>query len=190
MAKKYLKKTDEEIYRKNNFDEKRILIIQKKLIKKKPSEKELFNKKIIEYKKFLKEDKDWDWYYIIRLLGYKLKRTRECIRNNNFIDSRKIEKEMLEVEKLLVDINNDNYFHLISREFYKKYGNSKMIIEDKNYTNGFSPITIKYQKETARNRNKIGEELVFLSIMSEHMKQADIEKAFSLMAKNIQNWWD
>lgn len=49
----------------------------------KVSKKTLLDKKITEYKHILKEDEDWDWHHILKLLSYKLERTRKCILKNN-----------------------------------------------------------------------------------------------------------
>lgn len=55
--------------------------------KKAPIRKKEFEKKLSDYKKFLKNDHDWDWAYILRLLKYKLERTRKCIVSNHIIRS-------------------------------------------------------------------------------------------------------
>ena len=158
---------------------------------KKAFKKMLFDKKIKEYKNILKEDEDWDWHYILRLLSYKLERTRRCILKNNIIkDAKKIGQEIREVEILLNNIMADKYFDQISKDFYKKYGRHKFIIKKKDSKTGLSQISTIFSKETPKTREIIHEQYFFLNQIAFQMKEDDLDKAFKLMAKNIQNWWD
>ena len=44
-------------------------------------------KKAREYARFLRDDFDWDYAFILRLLRYKLERTRRCIVSNEIVVS-------------------------------------------------------------------------------------------------------
>ncbi|MBI3018684.1 MAG: hypothetical protein HYY61_02180 [Deltaproteobacteria bacterium] len=69
-----------------------------------------FKKKISDYKKFLKNDHDWDGAYILRLLKYKLERTRKCIVSNHIIQSApKKGRQIKVVEDLLDRVLKDKY---------------------------------------------------------------------------------
>ncbi len=70
-----------------------------------------FEKKIRAYRKFLKDDQDWDYAHIIRLLSYKLKRTRQCIVSNDFVKSApKIGRQIQAVETLLNRVADEQYY--------------------------------------------------------------------------------
>jgi hypothetical protein len=166
-------------------------ITKKKKAKKKLSKKVILDKKIKEYKRFLKEDEDWDWAYIIRILKYKLERTRKCIISNNIIsNSKQIAREIKEVEILLDRVEKDNYLRDLSKEFHKKYGNLKMISKKSEVGKNLSEVTFEYTKETPQNRKQIRSEHHKLFIKAKKMQQDDLKKAFALMHKNIWNWWD
>lgn len=80
-----------------------------------------FEKKMREYRRFLKDDHDWDWEYIIRLLRYKLSRTRICIQNNNIVMcTPKIVRQITQVEALLKRVEDDSYYDELSEELRKK----------------------------------------------------------------------
>jgi len=62
------------------------------------AKKVAYEKKVREYARALKDDEDWDWAFIIKLLQYKLKRTRLCIESNNIVaSSKQIAKQIKQV---------------------------------------------------------------------------------------------
>ncbi|MGK5089925.1 hypothetical protein WDW86_20430 [Bdellovibrionota bacterium FG-2] len=157
---------------------------------KKPTKTLAFERKLRDYRDFLKHDADWDWQYIIRLLRFKLERTRKCILDNNIIgDAPKVGKEIREVVNLLKRIEDDRYFEELHRPFFKKYGKPKMI-SGKPDARSLIPMIIKYPKETPRNRKQRIRESLQLSKEEDHLRRQDLKKAFRLMEKNIWNWWD
>ena len=64
-----------------------------------------------------------------------------------------------------------------------------MCIRDSSKT-GLSQISTMFSKETPKTRQMIHEQYFFLNQIAFQMKQDDLNNAFELMAKNIQNWWD
>lgn len=156
-----------------------------------PNKRQLKINKLADYKKFLQDDEDWDWAYIIRLLKYKLQRTRNCISRNNIIENAPIvAKQIREVEVLLERVEKNNYFWQISNGFRKKYGRLKMISEKPLPGKNYSAITFKFAKETPRNSKSAHAQHHQLWIKAEKMQRDDLKKAFELMHKNIWNWWD
>jgi len=165
---------------------KQILKFPKKTNKSK--RKKEFEKKLKEYAKILKDDFDWDYGYIIKLLLYKLKRTREClVRNNVGPDTPKIEEQIKEVEFLLSRFMEDDYDQCLD-DFHEKYGELQMIPGEK--VKGGVIVATVFEKETPENRDEIHSLYRELRDKAEQMKQDDLTKAFNLLGKNIQNWWD
>jgi hypothetical protein len=78
-------------------------------------------KRIIEWIPILWKDRDWDYIFILRLLHYKLERTRDCIVSNNFIsDANKVAQEINDsLTKLDKILNNE-----ADDEWYKHYTES------------------------------------------------------------------
>lgn len=166
---------------------KQILKFPKKANKSK--RKKEFEKKIKEYAKILKDDFDWDYSYIIKLLLYKLKRTREClVRNNVGPDTQKIEKQIKEVEFLLNKFMEDKYDDFYLKDFYKMYGDLELIEGEK--VNGGVLVTTKFERETPEISDAIHKMYRKIRNKSDKAKQKDLTKAFYLLGKNIQNWWD
>lgn len=151
-----------------------------------------FQKKLSEYRKFLKDDYDWDYAYILKLLAYKLKRTRECILSNNIVVSApKIAKQIQEVETLLNRVTEDSYEDEILKEFHKKYGRLRTIKLPTNKEKPhLVPVQLKFRKETKENSAQIHREFRKLLQKAHRMKERDLNKAFDLMKKNIWGWWD
>lgn len=159
--------------------------------KSKKSKKAIFEKKMREYRAFLKNDYDWDYGHILRLLKYKLERTRKCILSNDiFTSAPKIGKQIKQVEKLLERVYNDRYYDEISKEFHRKYGRLKMITGKSELGTKYSSLTFKYTKETSRNSKKIRKEFRRLIKKENQMRLNDLRRAFNLMHKNIWGWWD
>lgn len=153
--------------------------------------KRAFEKKMAEYRRFLKDDFDWDYAYILQLLRYKLTRTRQCIVANNIVASaKKTGEEIQKVEDLLGRVLDDHYYEEISKDFHKKYGQSRIIKLPHEKGVHAVPVTIRYQKETAENSQQIHREVKRLYQKAERMKINDLKKAFDLMCRNIWGWWD
>jgi len=157
---------------------------------KQKTERQLFAKKMREYREFLKRDFDWDWEFIIRLLQYKLKRTRLTIVSNNIIaDAKKVGREIREVEVLLGRVLADRYYELVSKEFRRKWGPLK---QKTNKVPGkpYSEWKLWYKNETPKNKKQCRSEHLKLLKAAEKLRRNDLQKAFNLMCERIWGWWD
>lgn len=149
-----------------------------------------FERKLRDYGHFLKHDADYDGHFIVRLLRFKLERTRKCILDNNIIeDAAKVGREIQAVVTLLKRVEEDRYFEELHKPFFKKYGNPRMIT-GKPDGRGTVPVTVRYYKETPRNRKQRIRESLRLAKKEEQMRREDLKKALRLIEKNIWNWWD
>lgn len=159
-------------------------------MKKKLSAKAKLNQKYKEYKEFLKDDRDWDFTHILRLLRYKLGRTRKEIVGNKIVaDSKEIGQQIKEVEILLKRVIENNYEKEIFKDFHKKYGQLKWkFIKEKGES--YTRVTTYYTKETPENLKQLKKERMALNKKCLDQKHADLKKAFDLMHKNIWGWWD
>lgn len=157
----------------------------------KKSEQHIFRKKIKEYEKILKEDRDWDWAYILMLLKYKLERTRKCIVSNNIIqNNKKVGREIKQVEVLLDRVLKDGYFEVISKDFNKKYGRIRMKFIKSDLRPNTSQMKTYFKNETPKNSKIIHREFLRLHGRADKMRYNELKKAFDLMSKNIWGWWD
>ena len=155
------------------------------------AKKAAYQKKVREYAKVLKEDYDWDWAFIIKLLQYKLKRTRLCIESNNIVaSSKKIAKQIKQVEDLFESVLDDKYYEQIGKGFIKRHGRGRFVFTKEDRDSRLRGMTVKYRGETHRNRDKIRRESIRLHRKADRALERDLGRAFSLMAKNIRGWWD
>ncbi len=155
-------------------------------------------RRLREWVDFLRDDADWDFDYILSVLAYKLKRTRERIAGKRIIkDWRKVAGEIGKVEALLKRVLDDEYHEEVFRDYYRKYGHPKMKWTD------LDPEECK--KSGARPGQLVGMEVLYkgkpstpemdkeflgLSDKEFEAKKADLRKAFDLMAENIWGWWE
>lgn len=155
------------------------------------TKKQALEKKIREYRKILKDDEDWDWAYILRMLRYKLERTRKCIVKNGIIaDAPKVASQIRAVEILLDRVDKNRYYDQISKDFRKKYGRLRMISGKARVDSRGVPVTFKFERETPGNSKQIHREHLRLWRKAELMQHSDLKKAFDLMLKDIWGWWD
>jgi hypothetical protein len=155
------------------------------------AKKAAYKRKVREYAKILREDEDWDWAFIVRLLQYKLKRTRLCIESNMIVaSSKKIAKQIRQVEDLFEAVLEDRYYNEIGKEFRKKHGGGKFIYGKPDPSTKSVSVSVQFRGETKKNRDKIHGEFHRLRRKADERLERDLKRAFSLMAKNIRGWWD
>jgi hypothetical protein len=155
------------------------------------SKKVAFEKKLREYRAFLRDDFDWDWAYILRLLQYKLERIRKCIVANDIIvGASRVAREIREVERLLERVTADRYYDKIAKPFHRKYGRLKMVFGERDPRTNTRAVTFTYARETPRTRQRIHSEAHRLHQQAEKMQQDDLKRAFVLMHERIWGWWD
>lgn len=148
-----------------------------------------YKKKVRDYTKFLEDDFDWDWHFIVRLLRYKLERTRDCIKSNNIIaDADIVCKQMQEVIDLLLRLENDVYFEEAYSPIWKKYGHSRLV-RGEEYKNSVA-VKVLYEKETPRNSKYIRKAVLKAAVQESDSRLADLKKALNLIYKNLFFWWD
>lgn len=155
-------------------------------------------KRLREWVKFLKEDRDFDWAYILRVLKYKLERTRKFIVEKGNTEKKQAKatgRGIKEVETLIERVLEHDYQEDAFRDFYRHYGRPKMITipatkeeQAKNphlggrleflYRNG-KPATDAMRKESRR-----------LYKVASKAQVDDLKKAFALIVDRIFGWWD
>lgn len=147
-----------------------------------------------EWKTFLKNDEDFDWAYIVRVLNYKLKRTRAFFEKQGICsDSEKISKQIKKVEELLTKVENDRYYDNGIKKLEEKYGKRGLRSKSKKI-----PGTTHYQMTFSSNwdnlptkkRASVNKSLKALNQRADRQRQADLDKALSIISKNLFSWWD
>ena len=132
------------------------------------------SRRLAEWKKFLKDDADWDWGYILRVLAYKIARTRKCMANGledkNTLNPKL--KVMRDIEALLEKVALDDYEN--DKEIRKYFSSDKVLSK-------FSWINNKKIRKNDMRRalNRAAAE-----------RDIDLRQAFDLIATHIYEWWD
>lgn len=153
---------------------------------KKNSEK----KRLKEWNDVLKNDLDGDYSYILSILAYKLKRTRDCLKKNGLVaDIDEISQQILSVEKLLERVIDESNYDTPFLELDKKYGKLQKTNIQKN-KDGSVAYYIKREFETPQNQKEIRKAFRAACKQSQQMRINDLKKAFSIITKYIWNWWD
>jgi hypothetical protein len=147
--------------------------------------------RIRKYVRFIKTNHDWDYEYIIQLLRFKLKMVRETIQQHDIIvqeELDQISEQIIEVEKLLDRIIEDNYFYELKAYFEKKYGKVEHNFISKKETDLSTFKTTYHVSDDKLEEAK--QEYLKLHNLSFEMRKNDLKKAFELISENIWNWWD
>lgn len=122
-------------------------------------------KRIIDWIPILWKDRDWDYAFILRLLHYKLERTRDCIVSNGIIaESDKVANEINDSLSKLDKILNSE----ADDEWYKHYTESH---PDGHPTNPC--LVCKYLLNVAEFK----EDMIWYDFWTD-------------LRLNIRGWWD
>ena len=151
--------------------------------------------KVISYSKLLWNDFDWDFTFILILLQYKIKRTRNNIGKYGIHEGKEKDcMQMKEIEDLLTRMIDDEWYgETAFKEFNSKWGELRMytpIGEDRKSSSMMLPLILKHDNENTENSKEHDRELLKCSKREETLRQQDYKKCFNLLAKNIRNWWD
>jgi len=135
------------------------------------------------------KDRDWDFYYIYMILRAKLIKTRQYM----VLHSVTVTDERIKPITKCIDIINklleDDVIKEKFEEFFTKYGDIKLSFEKTD--SGLYRVNIGYDKLTSDKEIKeADEEFKTLIKAEEEEKVRLINKLFSIMADNIQRWWD
>jgi hypothetical protein len=154
--------------------------------------------KLIEYSQLLWSDEDWDWAYIVIMLRYKIKRTRDCIDRNQIIadeERHDILRQMDLVIKLLDRVERDKYCDFLERaivtehgeNFHQYFRRDGGCLYEIMYGKGPDDYDSKY---TEKERELLLHRYLAANRAAGRMKSRDLERAFRVTGKYIQYWWD
>lgn len=137
-------------------------------------------RKIIDYLPLLWQDEDWDFAYILRMLQYKLQRTRNAIESNDIVESAPEISEQIRIaedaiERLLVD----DYAPELCAAIEQKYGE---------YVRPYSAL--QRRLVTPENELEYQRELVQYSEEAQRLRQQDLDLLFRQLRDHIEGWWD
>jgi len=123
------------------------------------------------------KDRQWDDYYFHQMLIWKLQRMEDFFNSENARteDATNCAKEINEVKTLFLRIIADNYFEEIGKDYIDKY-----------WKNGAADWLNDLNKEDSEKRA----EFSAINAQAYKSREDDLDKAYSKLRNNIQNWWD
>ena len=154
--------------------------------------KNLEKKRLKKYEDFMKDNHDWDFYYIIDLLRFKIKMTRKHILQNDIIEEETLAQiilKMTETEVLLERVISDEHQINLDNEFKEKFGGNIHSIMKVKKDNTVK-IKFDYSEIPEDKLEEAKEEYTVLREKELELKKNDLKEAFDIMAENIWDWWD
>ena len=129
--------------------------------------------KVIQYAWFLRNDVDYDYSGLLRLMQYKISRMHKCIKKNNIIINADIIcSEMARAEELIKAILEDDYYSEESEDFHKRCG----------------PVWSNNQTEQEKKSRQ--KEFAVLSKKIIAAQKKDRKELFKILHDKIWGWWD
>lgn len=151
-----------------------------------------FPKKIREWKKVLKDDWDSEPEDILIVLKYKLERTRkQLVQNDLTATTKKMERQILAVEKLLDAVIKNDYLEKFSKTHREKYGRVKMKTKPVEGADYLVEAVFYYPKaKTKRQQDAAHRQMNKIHKRADKAREDDLKKAFDLLRRDIWGWWD
>ena len=136
------------------------------------------------------DDRQWDYVFLIRILGHKLMAMEEFFENDSIIaDSDKVAVEIRRCRMAAERIAKDEYLSVVLAPHEKKWGEAEIIWKsiDDEYDE-LVDVAVLGLDDVASAMEK--RERLALYRLADHLREQDYEQLFALMGKHIQGWWD
>ena len=150
--------------------------------------------KSIQYAIFLRKDFDWDYSYILRLLRFKLKRTRKQILENNLIlRADEIAAQIEHAEKLIDKWEEDEFCVELREAHEEKWGKLVDRSEPIESDNGIKLYTWNWSRENATTpelEEQEKKESMEIYEKQDQAKEKNLDELFAHMRRYMQSWWD
>ena len=152
-------------------------------------------KNLLYYFPIIIKDRDWSHEYILDLLEHKLKKMQKSISEQGIGCHQTIGKiydEMEVVLHCLEQLREDDFYKDEDDAFQKKWGPAKMVfLPIPGDPHGCSTMRILRPFVTnAKEEEQASKEQMDIYKLGDKRKRETIEKLFSELSKNIENWWD
>jgi hypothetical protein len=138
--------------------------------------------KSAKYAWFLRNDKNWDWTYILKLLQYKLMLTRKCLAASKIRSfNPKQDKDIRTCELLLQRLIDDDYFLPMFEKRSDEYGLK---------TNDIESWIDRMNKLKGEDAAKFSKQVEEDARIEEMLKKQDIDLFCKIFSRKYRKWWD
>ena len=133
------------------------------------------------------KDRDWDSWYIYKILGFKLRRMEKLFRKyGHAMESEAIADQIKEVSDALGRLIEDDYCSEMHNAICERWGELEFVDSDKK---GYS--TIKAAKvNTEEDEIEYTADIRACMKAEEEAINNDLSLVFDTMRDNIRSWWD
>lgn len=146
--------------------------------------------RVFHYLPILWQDKDFDWVFIITMLQFKLKRTREyLVKENIIVDIEEISKQIEIAENLIDKILKDDFCKEEQDAHDLKWGETNDYFTPNK--NGIGSILnfSKTNANTPEEKEQERSEQFAIYGLGEKRKADAWDKLYAHLRANLENWW-
>ena len=137
--------------------------------------------KVSQYARLLWDDEDWDYHFVLKLLQYKLSRTRKCIVKNRLItDANRVGREIWIAEKLIQRILDNEYTDYYEELITRTFG--ELVLKDGHLTCAKITDTLMEAEYHEALRHMVAHE--------EYLLKQDYAYLLKHIQRHIRGWWD
>lgn len=138
------------------------------------------------------EDRDWDHWYLYKIIHKKLERMEILHRTyGHHVDNDKTADQIKLCKLLLKRLIADDYLMNATKYHDQKWGDLEIFTEEIEGRSNCVSVHTKTTKDLTEKEKKIEDELRHgLYRHADKMKEQDLDMLFRIMRKHIQGWWD
>lgn len=147
-------------------------------------------KRLLQYIPMIWKTDDFDYSYSIQLFQYQLRRTADCIEENDYIENSKVVALKIRTACDLLDAGyHGKYIEEAEAEFERQYGESEVIFSET--PEGNFDMQIRWPIAEDEDHNKEIQEYWSAAMGAAYVKSDRAKKlAWNYIHKNIDQWWD
>jgi len=150
-------------------------------------------KNLIKWFPIIWKDRNWDDYYIYKVLQFKLKNQAECIGSRDWHTRAKRDAEKMMTCVRLIDKMIDEYYGMEYMDYYDydfNFGNPsfEMDVTKDELDTYFTMYPLTYKKVIAEYEGKDRSSTAMLMGMDRQEKARKL--LFKILEQNIECWWD
>lgn len=143
-------------------------------------------KRLIYWFPVIWQDRDWDHYYLTKIIQTKLLSMQKFYTSGNAwsVESSTVAEQIQECIIIMDRILEDDYNKINFLRHDLSWGELKIEHKDGH---------VEFTRENAYNdEHKQIENKMFMKLCEEEyeLRKADIKKVFELISQNLEKWWD
>lgn len=137
------------------------------------------------------KDRNWDQYFLYKLMHFKFKNMEFFFRNNaHFIRKERVADRIKICKLLLERIIKDNYADKMYKDHDIKWGELRLKFVPYKDNENYQELLCSRERVTDKNKEKETKEFLRIHEHEERMKKQDIQFLCRTINKYVNTWWD